>query len=450
AIIFYITPWLPVYLLALIVLFVLIYHRPILGLVLITFSIPFYVPQLLKPIYVYRFSPVEIFTLLTFGAVLLRNFGGQLEKIAAGEVKLNFKPNIVDFAILGLLIVSVVSLAFTERLDVATNELRTVIIGPILFYWMLRITKLDAKSIKWLIWAFIAGGLLVALIGLGQYVLGSNLITAEQGLQRLRSIYGSPNNVALYLGRLYPILLAITLAYFWDGTFKAKALLQAWKPLVLLLIILITILLTFSRGGLLLGIPAATAIVWFAFLRKQKWPIWPWVTVGILVIVAGYFAALQIPSLAGRLSLNSQTAGFRINLWASSLQIIQDHPLTGLGLDNFLYAYRNEYILARAWQEPNLNHPHNHILDFATRLGLPGLLLAILIFWETLKQLFTKIKSAVSKVEWAFWIGLAGSITYILAHGLVDHTFFLVDLAYSTLLLVALSMQNLIPEQPIL
>ena len=41
-----------------------------------------------------------------------------------------------------------------------------------------------------------------------------------------------------------------------------------------------------------------------------------------------------------------------------------------VGLDNFLYAYRGRYILDAAWQEPNLNHPHNIVLDFATRL--PG------------------------------------------------------------------------------
>ena len=68
--------------------------------------------------------------------------------------------------------------------------------------------------------------------------------------------------------------------------------------------------------------------------------------------------------------------------------MIRDHPLFGVGLDNFLYAYRGRYILDAAWQEPNLNHPHNIILDFATRLGLLGLLAGgwmIFVLARTLK-----------------------------------------------------------------
>lgn len=49
-----------------------------------------------------------------------------------------------------------------------------------------------------------------------------------------------------------------------------------------------------------------------------------------------------------------------------------DHPLLGVGPDNFLYAYRSGYLLPSAWQEPNLNHPHTLLLDWWTRLGIPG------------------------------------------------------------------------------
>ena len=54
--------------------------------------------------------------------------------------------------------------------------------------------------------------------------------------------------------------------------------------------------------------------------------------------------------------------------------MIGDHPLLGVGLDNFLYAYRSHYVLPTAWEEFNLSHPHNVVLDFWLRLGLPGLM----------------------------------------------------------------------------
>ncbi|MFT7585419.1 MAG: O-antigen ligase [Cellvibrionaceae bacterium] len=441
AIVFYVTPWLPVYLLALVFLFILIYQRPVLGLILITFSIPFYVPQLLKPIYQYRFSPVETFTLVTFGAVALKASWLRLADLATKSRydRNNTKLSVADIGVLLLGAIACVSLAFTERLGVATNELRTVIIGPTLFYWMLRQNKPTVREIRWLLIAFVSGGLLVALIGLGQYFTGDNLIIAEDGLQRLRSIYGSPNNVALYLGRIFPLLLAFLLTAGLKDGFRLSTLKSVWKIALALLVILAAILLSFSRGGILLGLPLSAGAVLVLFQKRRNRPVWPWLTAGVTAVILGYFAALQVPSLAGRLTLSGQTAGFRINLWRSSLQIIQDHPLTGVGLDNFLYAYRNRYILAQAWQEPNLNHPHNHIFDFSTRLGLPGLLAGVVIFWGAFKNIFSTLKRNSDLGHWGLLTGLTGSLIYILGHGLVDHSFFLVDLAYSTYFILAIS-----------
>jgi O-antigen ligase len=115
-----------------------------------------------------------------------------------------------------------------------------------------------------------------------------------------------------------------------------------------------------------------------------------------------------------------------------------DHPLLGVGLDNFLYAYRGGYIFDAAWQEPNLNHPHNLILDFATRLGLLGLLAGGWLVGEAARALWRAIHYAD-----ALWLpvaaGLAGALVAMLAHGLVDHSFFLVDLAYVFYLILGIA-----------
>ena len=109
--------------------------------------------------------------------------------------------------------------------------------------------------------------------------------------------------------------------------------------------------------------------------------------------------------------------------------MIRDHPWFGVGLDNFLYAYRGRYILDAAWQEPNLSHPHNVILDFATRLGLLGLVAGGWLIWEAGRATLGAIRRAD-----ATWLpvaaGIGGLLAAMLAHGLVDHSFFLVDLAF--------------------
>ena len=110
----------------------------------------------------------------------------------------------------------------------------------------------------------------------------------------------------------------------------------------------------------------------------------------------------------------------------------------GVGLDNFLYEYRGRYIIDAAWKEPNLNHPHNIILDFATRLGILGLLAGAWLFWayfNLARRLTKQVKSAWRPVA----VGLMGSFVYIIAHGLVDHSFFLIDLAYTFYFLLGLA-----------
>src|SRR6185295_1702324 len=87
------------------------------------------------------------------------------------------------------------------------------------------------------------------------------------------------------------------------------------------------------------------------------------------------------------------TTYFRLKLWQSSLNMFRDHWLLGVGLDNFLYLYRTRYILPEAWQEPNLNHPHNIVLDFATRRGFGGLLILVWLqsaFWLKAWRLYRR------------------------------------------------------------
>ena len=80
-----------------------------------------------------------------------------------------------------------------------------------MFYLAFRAIRPIEEEMWIILDAYVLGAVLVACIGLWQYASGQNLITAEGGLMRLRSIYGSPNNVALYLGRILPLLLSMYL-----------------------------------------------------------------------------------------------------------------------------------------------------------------------------------------------------------------------------------------------
>jgi O-antigen ligase len=418
---FYFAPSLAVYLLALALLFGLIYLRPQWGLALVAFSIPFFVKP--KPLLGYRFSPVEVFVLLTLAAFLLRVLVQRLASQGAEHSVFNpgFRLRNVDYAVLAFGLVATLSLFFTQRLDVATNEWRVLVVESIMFYLLWRWMRLSERESWTVLDAFILGGVAVALIGLWQYGTGQNLITSEGGLMRLRSVYGSPNNAALYLGRLIPLLVA----FFVMGSGRRRLAYSLG-----LLPIGLAMLLSFSKGALFLGLPAALLTVLILWRRSRPGRLWPWLLGFGLTGLIALSIALQIPQLAGRLNPQGATGFFRMNLWHSSWNMFVDHPLLGVGLDNFLYEYRGRYIMDAAWQEPNLNHPHNFLLDFATRLGLIGTLAGLWLFAAHIRvSLRLVVRSALAWRPVA--IGILGAIVYTLAHGLVDHSFFLVDLAFT-------------------
>jgi O-antigen ligase len=441
--IFYVAPAFFVYVLALVILFFLVYARPAWGLALAALFFPFYV--LPKPVGSYRFSPVEIFVLLTaaatFAASAVRLRRAYLtspdHQVALTALARQIWPRVrkqlvtADFAAGFFVLVATLSLLFTERLGVAQNEWRVVIVEPVLLYLLLRLIS-PSKGEMWTILdAFVLGGIVVAGYGLWQYALGQNVITVGGGLARLRSIYGSPNNVALYLGRILPFLFAMLLMG------RATRLRRVLYGLALVPVGL-SLILTFSKGALFLGVPAGLGLVFILWLRSTRRALWPWVVGAMLLLIAGGVAALSVPGLAGRLDLQGTTSVLRLSLWHASVNMFLDHPLFGVGLDNFLYAYRGRYILESGWEEPNLNHPHNIVLDFATRLGIAGLIAGVWLLAALIRNLW-RLPECVN-AEWKpVAIAIAGSCAQMLAHGLVDHSFFLVDLAFAFFLLLGLS-----------
>lgn len=415
---FYVAPSFLVYVIALVLLLGLVYARPGIGFALVALSIPFYV--LPKPMLGYRFSPVEVYLLVTLGGVGLAWLTGR-----------RFPPfhlAKIDWAVLALLLAETLSLRFADRQAVASNEWRVVMLEPTLFYFLLRLSRPTEKEMWLILDAFILGGVMVAGYGLLQYGFGENIITVEGGLGRLRSIYGSPNNVALFLGRVWPFLLAMGLM----GRGRRR-----WLYGLALLPVGLAMLLTFSKGAFFLGIPAGALLLLIIWRRTAQKPLWPWLAGLAGVSLLGLLVISQVPALSGRLNPQGVTSVLRLNLWQASLTMFQEHPLVGVGPDNFLYSYRGRYILDAAWEEPNLNHPHNIFLDFATRLGLLGLASGG-VLWGLVIGTAIQLPGRVS-ISWGpVTAGILGAFAHSLAHGLVDHSFFLVDLAYTFYLFAAL------------
>jgi O-antigen ligase len=287
--------------------------------------------------------------------------------------------------------------------------------------------------------AFIAGAILQALTALYLYFFTDQSFTAEGVRRALGLAYGSPNNLSLFLDRAWPVLLAVTI---WPGGWAFRR----WFYGAGLLIVSVALYLTFSKGALLLGLPAGVLVMALFYLghNRARRPVLLAIAGGVIILVLALIPLSQTERLRTTFDFTQGSTGFfRLKLWQASLAMLRDHWPLGVGLDNFLYQYRTRYILPEAWLEPNLSHPHNLILDFGTRLGLGGIVLLLwlqIAFWRNAWQLWRQSPGPLI-------LGLMGSMAVFLAHGLVDNSYFLVDLAFAFFLIVGI-MQGLTRDEP--
>jgi putative inorganic carbon (HCO3(-)) transporter len=376
-----------------------LWWAPRMGPVLIGAALPFFFfsRQLVGPIGV---TPPGLALILSWLAVLARR----------RVLQLRWPKTPHDAPLALFLVAALLSLLVTEYPLLSVRELRALILEPVLFFWLLYVLRGSAPLA---LGGFLFGATVTAVAAIAQIPLGIGGTEAE-GVRRAQAWYPSANHLALMLGRAWPFLIAAAL-----GRWR-----WLWLPAA---VVGLGLLLTFSTGGWLGGL-AAVLVVVGAMSRRQLAVRFGGLAAVALLGVSGLAIAGVLPE---RLNPLRQTGGFRLDLWLSSLQMLRDHPLLGIGLDNFAYLYGQFYVRAGAVAEPNLSHPHNWVLHFWLELGLLGL---IAFLWLLLR--FWKL--AWRSKSWLV-AGAMGAMADVLVHGLIDNSYFLVDLAFIFWLAMALA-----------
>ncbi|MBC7231770.1 MAG: O-antigen ligase family protein [Chloroflexi bacterium] len=419
--VYYFLPWSIPSLLALALSGVLISLRLDIGLTYLVFSIPFFLRP--KAILGKSFSVVETLTLLCFVVWLLSQwFQGLGNTVRSHLLHLKHRLrnwlhslNAMDWAVIAFFCVAALSLLVSTYRGVSIREFRVVIVEPVLLYFLLRQVPLDEKQHLHLVDALLMAGVAMSFLGLYQYFISGDVIVAE-GVRRVRGIYASPNNLSLLLGRIIPFALSFPIV--------GRGWRRRWYG-ISFLPLAFCLFLTYSRGGWLLSFPAAALTV--GLLRGRRATLFALVVIALcLLMLLPLVGTERVVSL---FNLEQGTTFRRIKLWEATWAMIRDYPITGVGLDNFLYRYP-EYMLPEAWQEPDLSHPHNIVLDYWTRLGIGGVVVLIWLegaFFRTALRLYRDLPDGNER---AIILGLIASMVAMLAHGLIDNSYFLVDLAF--------------------
>ncbi len=496
--------------------------RPDLALLAVPLSVPlFFMP---KGIWDARFGirpeglsfPLhELLLLVVVGATFVNTLAcwhvGTLARWHVGTSRISrLTPHLRENApILLFLLAGTVGLfvAWPDGRGAALREWRWLIVEPLLFYGLLCFylrrprRVLGTEYHLLLVGAFVLGGALVGLLGILQF-LGMNLVpligtkagfstdsVVAEGVRRVTSVYGHPNNLGLYMGRVWPVAAALALAAVVQnkeqqnkeqiipeqspqkhnrGLFSHLHSLFSYSALFFAICALFSLgglLVSFSKGALLGSVGALLLlVVWlgadlpWCFWRRYRVPLtfgFIGVGLGLLVVVLGF----------ERLNPLGATSSIRLKTWGSALAMARDYPIFGVGLDQFGRLYP-EYMHPSLvdTNEINTSHPHNIVLNIWLRLGLPGLVACgwlLRRFWGKVrtKNRELRIESAEREAQSAehsvqgterriehspltthhyLLAGMAAAMLAALLHGLVDNFYFVPDLAIGFWLFLSL------------
>lgn len=194
-------------------------------------------------------------------------------------------------------------------------------------------------------------------------------------------------------------------------------------------------LLTQSRGPLLAFVPVFVLLVMIQGRRTGQWKQAWLVLVGGAAVsllaaatlhgeVLNRFAAIS--SEAATYSENDASGAIRerIEMWRAARMAISDHPLAGVGTNQF-----GNYMRSRIDRgDVNVvvhkyDHPHSEYLEWATTGGIPGLLLLLLLFGSTLVYFLRHALDADDAIALPAAAGLATASMYALC-GLTDNVFY--------------------------
>jgi O-antigen ligase len=298
---------------------------------------------------------------------------------------------------------------------------------------------------------FVLGGVAVALLGLFQFAgyllhapIEPELYAAGGGIfgriQRVTSVYGNPNNMALYLGRVWPLAAVLAMAGFRTKNQESRTTSLGSLFFVLCSVVcLASIVISLSRGAWL-GAGAALMVFMLPVARRrfggQRLP-GALLAGAIVAAVGALIFALRGGPLGG-------SADVRILFWRESIRLLELRPL-GVGLDQFFYYHYPAYgrslidpVLATT-QERYARQPHNLLFEIWFNLGPLGAVAFGWLLARCLRRARATLRFPPPAEGALLMRGVIAALAAALVHGMVDSFYFWPDIAIAFWLIVGVS-----------
>lgn len=299
------------------------------------------------------------------------------------------------------------------------------------------------RSLRYTVWALVAAGIFMGTITVYQQLTGTfENIYWGFGQTEVKNIVGSvtdyrvagPVGAPNFYAMILVVLVPVALNRVWYEKKTSLRLLALWA----LVVCLLSIVFTFSRGGFL-----ALAVVLLWMWARHSFKLRQWILgLALLVLVWQFLPANYTERLSTTLDLlpgseanarNEVSFRGRTSEVMVAWLIFTDHPLLGVGLNNYKTFYQ-EYAQPLGWDNRREERSaHNLYLETAAETGLVGLLTFGVILAVTFKGAYRAQKGFMRRgqydeasMSWALAIGLAGYlIASIFLHGAYARYFWL-------------------------
>ena len=317
----------------------------------------------------------------------------------------------------GLIMGTAISLDLTRSLGI----IKGWFFDPLLLFILITNTdhadhpKIEFNNVVFGLWL---SGVVLAGAAIGQVITG-HFATLDQ---RASAWFGSANYLALYL---IPIMILVL--GWWK---EIKRGYSQWIVSVGWLMMLVALYFTYSYAGWLALFVAVAGLIWVVS-KNKPWLLGVGLALAVFVVSQWHLPKFQqMLDLVGRSSTH-----VRLQVWQTSLLMIKEHWLTGIGLG--LFEQRYPEFANRLFRPPLelvMLHAHNLFLYFWINTGLIGLIgfLGILgIFFIQIAQTWRARHDLIVA-------SVGAAMLAILVHGLLDTPYWKNDLAAVFWMVVAL------------
>jgi putative inorganic carbon (HCO3(-)) transporter len=181
------------------------------------------------------------------------------------------------------------------------------------------------------------------------------------------------------------------------------------------------LILTQSRGALL---GFAVALLLLAICRGQRWR---WL---VSIMIAAIAVGVVLYGTQSSMELVLDTVGesaihsgeTRQKLFSRGLYMLQDFPLTGVGLGMFSKVQALFYPLLLGEPGKEVAHLHNVYLQMGVDHGLPGLIAFLALVILLCLMALQVVRLSRGRAWEPLAIGLPAGLAAYLVHGMVDFT----------------------------